>query len=145
VQGRFDKVAGTIHADPNNMKASGVSFTIQTDSVDTAVAPRDADLRSANFFDAAKNPEITFSSMRVSKRGKGYFAEGRLTMHGVTKPISFLFNAYGPIADPWKGTRIGIVSDPFVINREDFGMNADVPMVGSKVTVRISLEAVLDK
>ena len=145
VQGRFDKVAGTLHADPNNMDASSVTITIQTDSIDTAVAPRDADLRSPNFFDAAKNAEITFKSTRISKRGKGYLAEGRLTMHGVTKEVSIPFNQYGPITDPWKGTRIGIVADPVVINREDFGMNADVPMVGSKVNVRISLEATLDK
>jgi polyisoprenoid-binding protein YceI len=118
---------------------------MQADSIDTAVAPRDADLRSQNFFDAAKFPEITFTSTRIAKRGKGYVAEGRLTMHGVTKEVSIAFNLFGPITDPWKGTRIGIVADPLVLNREDFGMNADVPMVGSKVNVRISLEATLDK
>lgn len=145
VQGRFDKLEGTLHADPGNLSASSVDFTIQADSVDTNVPPRDADLRSANFFDVAVNPTITFKSTRIAKRGSGYVATGDLTMHGVTQSITIPFKAYGPITDPWKAQRIGIVSDPIVLDREAYGMKTDVPMVGSKVTVRISLEATLNK
>ena len=145
VQGRFDSTEGTLHADPDNLAASNVKFAIRAESVNTVVGPRDADLRSANFFDVKQFPEITFSSTRISKQGNGYLAEGNLSMHGVTRQISIPFKQFGPIVDPWKATRIGIVADPIVINRQDYGMNADVPAVGSEVTVRISLEAVLKK
>lgn len=145
VQGRFDKVSGNIVADPANLGRSSVNFSIETESVDTNVAPRDADLKSPNFFDAANNPAITFKSTKIVKRGAGYVATGELTLHGVTKLVSIPFKAYGPITDPWKAQRIGIVSDPIIVNREDYGMKFDVPLVGSKVEVRLSVEATLDK
>jgi len=145
VQGRFTKHTGHLQVDTGDLTKSSVEFTIQTDSVDTAVAPRDADLRSPNFFEVDKYPTIAFKSTKIRKSGKGYLADGDLTIHGVTKSISIPFKQYGPVKDPWGGTRIGVVADPIIVNREDFGMKFDVPMVGSKVTVRLSLEATLDK
>jgi polyisoprenoid-binding protein YceI len=145
VQGRFEKVSGHIQADVQDISKSKVNFTIQSDSVNTSVAPRDADLRSPNFFDAATYPEINFVSTHVKKRGSGFVAEGELTMHGVTKTIAIPFKMNGPIKDPWGGVRAGIVAESILINREDYGMKSDVPMVGSEVTVRISLEGTLDK
>jgi polyisoprenoid-binding protein YceI len=145
VQGRFEKVSGHIQADPKDLKNSKVNFTIQADSVNTSVPPRDADLRSPNFFNVASFPEINFVSTHIKKKGAGYIAEGDLTMHGVTKTVSIPFKQYGPIKDPWGGTRSGIIADPIVIDRQAYGMNFDVPMVGAEVTVRISLEGTLDK
>jgi polyisoprenoid-binding protein YceI len=145
VQGRFDKVSGHIQADPTALGNSKVTFTIQADSVDTNVAPRDADLKSGNFFDVANFPEINFVSTHVHKKGSEYVVDGDLTIHGVTKNVSIPFKTYGPIKDPWGATRSGIIADPIVINRDAFGMHNDVPMVGSEVTVRISLEGTLDK
>ncbi len=145
VQGRFDKLTGSLHADAKDAAKSNVNITIDASSIDTAVAPRDADLRSPNFFDTAKFPEITFASTSIKKHGKGYTADGNLTMKGVTKPVTIKFMLYGPIKDPRGNTRIGVVADPFVIHRADFGMTFDADTVSNDVTVRLSLEAVLNK
>jgi len=145
VQGRFSKPIGSLHADAKNVSNSSVKITIDASSVDTAVAPRDADLRSPNFFDVARYPQITFISTSISKRGRSYVALGNLTMHGVTKPVTIKFKAYGPIKDPWGNTRIGVLSEPLTIHRSDFGMTFDAPSVSDDVTIRLSLEATQDK
>lgn len=146
VQGRFAKVSGSIHTDATDPAKSNVNISIDAASVDTAVAPRDEDLRSPNFFDVQKFPTLEFKSTSITKKGNGYIAKGDLTLHGVTKKVSIPFKQYGPIKDPWGNQRIGVVSDPIVINRADYGMTFDAPpMVGNDVNVRISLEATLKK
>ena len=151
VQGRFIQKAGRLLVDPKNAGRSSVEFTVQTESVDTAVAPRDNHLRTPDFFDAAKYPEIKFRSTRIRKAGKGYLAEGDLTIKAVTKKVSIPFKAYGPITDPWGGTRVGFIADPITINRQDYGIAYDqklpngTPAVANEVTIRVALEATLDK
>ncbi|MGV3614558.1 MAG: YceI family protein [Fimbriimonas sp.] len=152
IQGRFNKHAGKLVVDAKNPAASSVEFTIQTESIDTAVAPRDNHLRSPDFFEVAKYPELTFKSTRIRKAGKGYVAEGDLTLKGVTKKISIPFQAYGPIADGQNGgQRIGIVAEPIKLNRRDYGINYGnnlpngKPAIDNEVTVKLALEATLDK
>jgi len=145
VQGRFSKLVGSLHADTRNIAKSGVKITIDAASIDTAVAPRDADLRSPNFFDVAKYPTVTFASTTVKKHKSGFLAVGDLTIKGVSKPVTIKFKAYGPIKDPWGNTRIGVVAEPLVIHRSDFGMTYDANTVSDDVTIRLSLEATLDK
>lgn len=151
VQGRFEKSSGAIIADPKNLNASSINFTVQADSVNTAVAPRDTHLKSDAFFDVAKYPTISFKSTNISKKGKGYVAQGLLTIKSVSKPITINFKAYGPITDPWGGTRVGFVADPVTINRQDYGVAYNdklpdgTPAVGNEATIKLSVEAVLDK
>lgn len=145
VQGRFSKLVGSLHADAKDIAKSSVNITIDASSIDTAVAPRDADLRSPNFFDVAKYPELTFASTSVRKNKSGFIAVGNLTIKGVTKPVTIRFKVYGPIKDPWGKTRIGVVAEPLVIHRSDFGMTYDADTVSDDVTIRLSLEATLDK
>lgn len=151
VQGRFSKNAGKIVIDEKNLGKSSVDVTIDTASVDTAVAPRDAHLRTGDFFDVEKYPSITFKSTSIKKQGKGYIAEGDLTIKATTKKVKIPFKAYGPITDPWKNTRVGFVSEPIVINRQDYGVAYNdklpdgTPAVANEVTIRLSLEATLDK
>ena len=150
VQGRFDTKSGLIVADPNDLSKSSVAFTAQVASIDTNVAPRDADLRSANYFDADKYPTLTFQSTQIRKSGDHYVAEGQLTIKDVTRPVSIPFRYYGPIQDPWHATRIGIVADPIVIHRDDFGVGSDAklpngsPELSNDVTVLLSAEATLN-
>ncbi|CAN5670595.1 YceI family protein [soil metagenome] len=151
VQGRFEKVSGKLSGDPKKPEGGSVEFTIQADSVNTAVTPRDNHLKSPAFFDAAKYPTITFKSTKIRKAGKGYVAEGQLTMKETTKPISIPFKLYGPITDPWGGTRVGVVAEPITVNRQDYGIAYNdklpdgTPAVANEVTIRLSMEAVQDK
>jgi len=150
VQGRFTKFTGHIVAN-KAVDGSSVEFTIQTDSVDTAVPPRDADLRSANFFDVANYPEMVYKSSSIRKSHGGYVADGTLTLKGVSKPVAIPFKVFGPIKDFQGKQRIGILADPITIKRSDFGMAYDLKMpdgsegVGDAVTIRLSVEATQDK
>lgn len=148
VDGRFGEFTGTVTGDPKKPETASVAFTIKAASIDTRVEKRDAHLRSADFFDAEKYPEITFKSTRItSKGGDAYDVAGVLTMHGVSKevvlPVSFL----GEIKDPWGKTRAGF-SLALTLNRKDFGINWNKTldqgglMLGDDVDVTIDLEAV---
>jgi len=145
VQGRFSKMSGSLQVDLTDLTKSSVKITALTNSIDTAVVPRDADLRSANFFNVEKFPELTFTSTEIRKVDAGYVAVGDLTIKGVTKSVSIPFKQYGPINDPWGNSRIGVVSDPIVIHRAEFGITADADSVSDDVNVRLSLEATLNK
>jgi len=148
IQGRFTKVSGNVEVDPQNLDRSHVDVTIDTSSVDTAVAPRDAHLRTADFFDVEKYPTITFKSTKIRKRNKGYIADGNLTIKNVTKPVSIRFKAYGPIKGEGDQLRGGIIAEPLVINRLDYGVgdNSKLPngdeAIGSEITIHLSAEAV---
>lgn len=151
VQGRFNEVSGKLVVDPKDLGKSSVTFRIGTASVDTAVAPRDAHLKTKDFFDVATYPEIVFASTKIAKKGKGYVATGNLTIHGVTKEIQIPFKATGPMDTGPTGVRVGIVSEPFQLNRLDFGVGDSTKMpngamaLSPEVNVRLSLEASLDK
>jgi len=145
VQGRFSKLVGSLHVDSKHIANTSVKITVNASSVDTAVAPRDADLRSPNFFDVVKYPEITFVSTSMKKHGSSFTAVGNLTIKGVTRPVTIRFMPHGPIKDPWGNTRIGMIAEPLVIHRSDFGMTYDADTVSDDVTIRLSLEATLDK
>src|SRR5437660_1620464 len=86
VKGKFKQFAGTVVMDNDAVKEA--NGTIQTASIDTGNAQRDNDLKSANFFDAAQYPTITFKSKRVERKGDETMLIGDYTMHGVTKEIS---------------------------------------------------------
>jgi polyisoprenoid-binding protein YceI len=148
VRGRFDDVAGTIVADAEHPEKSSVSVTIQTAGINTNVKMRDDDLRSANYFDAAKYPQITFQSTKIEKgKNGGFIADGDLTIHGVTKTVALPFHVSGPIKDPFGGTRFGLETEVH-INRLDYGVGngqtiADGDFAeGKDVDVVISVEAV---
>ena len=89
VKGRFTRFSGTIEVDRDHPEQSSVIATIQVASIDTAIAKRDEHLRSDEFFNVAKFPEITFKRHRVKQTGANTGEiEGDLTMHGVTRPIT---------------------------------------------------------
>ena len=86
VSGGFNDFDGTIVADFNNLDSSSVEFTIQAASIDTKNEKRDGHLRSADFFDVEKYPEIIFKSSKITKiDGDSFAVLGALTMHGVSK------------------------------------------------------------
>ena len=123
VPGFFRDFTGKVNYDAADPSKSTVEFTAKVTSVDTGVAPRDNHLRTADFFDVEKFPELTFKSTKVEKKGKGWIVSGDLTMRGVTKPVSIPFDITGFLPGGERaGAKIGI-SGETIINRRDFGVN----------------------
>ena len=143
--GMFRDFDGNITIDRANPAQSGVEFTIQAKSIDTGNTNRDEHLRSADFFDVAKYPTISFKSTAVAKKSENEFAvTGDLTMHGVTKrvtlPVTFL--GFGRTA---RGEKAGFEIET-TVNRKDFGivwnktLDEGGLLLGEDVKVTINLE-----
>ncbi len=147
VHGHFREFAVQAWVDENDPSKCRVEAVIKTASIDTGNEKRDAHLRSADFFDAAKYPETTFKSSKVVKSGDGYLLTGILSMHGVSKELSFPFSVTGKITDPW-GKQRGAVEATTTLDRKEYGISWNTVldkgalMVGNEVTVQINLEAV---
>jgi polyisoprenoid-binding protein YceI len=147
-RGRFNEFSGTVNLDAKNLTGSTVDFTIKAASIDTNAPDRDKHLRSADFFDTDKFPEITFKSKSIKTTGKDTYAvTGTLTMHGVSKEITLPVSYLGQAKDPWGGTRAGFEAET-TLNRKDFGIvwnkavdNGGV-LLGDDVKVSINLETV---
>ena len=139
VEGRFKSFDGTIWLDRQNPAAARVELTIQAASIDTAVENRDNDLRSANYFDVAKYPTITFKSTKVEPKGNDqYDVTGEFSMHGVTKTIKVPVKHLG--FAPGKTEKAGFeVTLP--LNRKDYGITSGGPIVGDEVEINIQVEA----
>ena len=146
VKGSFSGLTGTLIENTVDRTLSSIEASVPVTTVSTGDAQRDGHLKSADFFDAEKFPDMTFKSTRVEHKGEAEYAvTGDLTIHGVTKPVTFAVE--GPTApgkDPWGNTRIGI-SATAKINRKDFGLawNAALETGGFLVgeDVHLALEA----
>jgi polyisoprenoid-binding protein YceI len=148
VEGRFKDFKGTVHFDDKDVTKSSVEFTAKVESIDTGVEPRDKHLRTADFFDVAKFPEMSFKSTRVERQGKDkYVLHGDFTLKGVTKQVSLPFAVTGAIKDPWGNTRFGVQAQT-KIDRRDYGITWGKALenggldVGNEVTIELQLEAV---
>jgi len=144
VIGQFTKVDGKFTLDEKNPGKSSVELTIDADSVSTNNAKRDEHLRSPDFFNVKQFPKITFKSKSVKKTdGNHYEVAGDLTMHGVTKPVSFSFNHMGTGADPMGKVRAG-GELMFKVKRSDFGMNfmAGPKAISDEIEVMVDVEGV---
>lgn len=123
VKGSFSSLTGTLTEHPADATLSSVEASVDVATLTTGDAQRDGHLKSADFFDVEKYPAMTFKSKEVKRKGEGEYAvTGELTLHGVTRPVTFAVE--GPSApgkDPWGNTRIGL-SATTKINRKDFGL-----------------------
>ena len=99
-----------------------VTFVGKLASINTGNEQRDTHLRSADFFDADKNSEVTFKSTSYKRDGNDIKLTGNLTLHGVTKPITLDVEFGGIQKDPWGNTKAGFTISG-KINRKDFGLN----------------------
>jgi polyisoprenoid-binding protein YceI len=140
VQGEFTKITGTVMLDDTDITKSTVNVTIDVGSVDTRVSRRDDDLKSPNFFDAAKFPSITFQSTKITKAGDGKLTvTGNLTIKDVTKEITL--DVSGPSAPiTAMGSQRRGLSATTKINRQDFHVSADPGMVGDDIAIQIDCE-----
>jgi polyisoprenoid-binding protein YceI len=145
VSGRFRDFAGVIRYDKENPAASSVEFSVKAASIDTASNDRDEDLRSKNFFEVAKYPTLSFTSTRVvPKDADTLEVTGNLTMHGVTREITFPVRLLGTVSVPG-GEKAGFET-AFTVNRKEFGINWNNildsgPVLGDEVRVSIEVEA----
>jgi len=145
VKGHFDQFAGSLVLDQGALQQA--SATIQVKSINTGIEKRDNHLRTADFFEATKYPEITFKSRRVEKSGDQTILIGDFTMRGVTKELRLPVTVNGPIKDPQGNSRIGLEAKT-TVNRKDYGMKFNAVMetgslmVGDEVTIEINAEAV---
>jgi polyisoprenoid-binding protein YceI len=149
VRGQFKSVTGTVVWDDQDISKSTVDVTIDANTVDTSEPKRDADLKSANFFDVAHYPTITFKSKKIEPVSAGKMKiTGHLTIHGVTKEVVLnVEGPTGPVKDPWGNTRVA-ASTTTRINRQDFGIKWDNKMdngglvVSNDVDITIDLEMI---
>lgn len=144
VRGTFGVKSATIVAPENPLEAS-VTASVDVASVDTKDEGRDAHLRSADFFDAEQFPTLDFVSTGVRAEGGDFLVDGDLTIHGITKPVTFEVEFGGFGTDPWGNYKAGATAKT-VINREDFGLvwNAALEtggvLVGKDVTITLDLQ-----
>jgi polyisoprenoid-binding protein YceI len=148
VKGRFADVSGTLIGDETNPENASIDITIPVGGIDTHESQRDAHLRSADFFDAERHPDITFRSTRIDRAGSDtYTVTGDLTIRGVSRPITLTVHAGGRGRDPWGGERVGYTATTR-INRKDFGLNWNQALetggvlVGDQVAISVELELV---
>lgn len=151
VQGRFDKFQGTVTFDPEAPTSAKVEGSIEAASINTHHAKRDQHLRSKDFFDVEKYPQIIFRSTGVSdvdavkKTGK---LNGVLSMHGVEKPIVLDVAFLGEGKDPWGNRRSGFTATT-TLARKDFGINWNETLdtggvlLGEEVQIQIQAEGLV--
>jgi polyisoprenoid-binding protein YceI len=147
VRGNFKDFQGTILYDPTDVTKSSAEVTIKTASIDTDNTQRDNHLRSPDFFDAEKFPEITFKSKSVEKKGDGYVLNGTLSLRGVSKDVGIPFEILGTVKDPMGNTRLGAHGE-LSVNRMDYGvswsksLDAGGLVVSEEVKISLDIEAI---
>jgi polyisoprenoid-binding protein YceI len=150
VHGQFGKTTGTIQFDEQDPTKSKAEATIDVTTINTQNDKRDADLKSAGFFDAANHPTMTFKSTKVEKVGDGKFkVTGDLTIRGNTKPVTLDVTASQAVKG-MQGELRRAFSASGRINRQDFGLTYSKtieagPIVGDNVDLLIEVEAVKEK
>jgi polyisoprenoid-binding protein YceI len=146
VRGEFKTFEGKVEvAEDGSVSASG---TVDTASVDTAEADRDTHLRSADFFDVEKYPQITFQSTAIEPVDEDTFEiVGDLTLHGVTKPVTLTAEVTGTEDDPWGNQRVGLEVTGS-LSRGDYEMKFNQALgsgnvlVSDKVKIAVDISAV---
>ena len=129
VKGSFTNFTAEMRAEDDTFKNAKITATIQTDSVNTNSADRDAHLKGEDFFNVEANPQITFETDSLNNE-----ITGHLTMNGVTKPIQLDVDFGGINVDPWGQTKAGF-SFEGKIKRSDFGLNWNAALEAGGVMV----------
>jgi polyisoprenoid-binding protein YceI len=142
VRGKFNDFTVEIVYDDKDMTKSTVRAVIKAGSIDTGIERRDAHLRTADFFDAEKFPEITFQSTRVEKKGQDFIAHGTFTMHGISKEIALPFTINGVSKATDGKTTLGATAR-LTVNRRDYGINFSRPdnptFLGDMVEIELNV------
>ena len=147
VRGQFNKVSGMITFDPDNVSESTVNVEIDASAIYTGIPKRDDHLRSPDFLDVEKFSHILFKSASVIGAGNNRLRiTGQLTIHGITKKITFEADCSGPEKSPYGEISRGFTAN-FSINRENYDIMWNVPlesggvMVGREILIILEIEA----
>ena len=148
VRGRFEAVDGSLQFDPDgDLGDAGVRVTIDAASIDTGQEDRDEHLRSADFLDVEKYPELTFASASVEAgRDDEFTVTGDLTIHGVTREVELDAELSGVAPDPWGNQRVAF-SASTTIDRRDFDLTWNQALetggvlVGHEVKISLEVQA----
>ncbi|HYA87083.1 MAG TPA: YceI family protein [Nitrospirota bacterium] len=145
VKGNFERYSGVVEINDKDITKSKVEVTIDVNSVNTNVKKRDDHLRSADFFDVAKYPTMTFVSKKVAVEGPDKLkVTGDFTLHGVTKEVVLdLEGPTGESKDPWGNTRKGATATT-KINRKDYGLTWNKALETGGVLVGDEVELTLE-
>lgn len=144
VHGGFEKLSGKLNYDPAQLGKSSIEVVIEAASVNTRESQRDAHLKSADFFDVEKYPQITFKSVSVEKAGEDLKVVGDLTIHGVTKQVTLQMESPSEeLKDPWGNTKMA-VSGTTKIKRKDFGLAWNAALEAGGVLVGDDVNITLD-
>ena len=147
VKGRITDIEGIIYTDEKDLKNSSVEATLKAVSLDTRTDQRDQHLRSADFLDVEKFPEIRFRSTRIQGDKQSFKLTGDLTIRDVTKPITLDVEFEGETKDPWGGQRLGFSANG-KIDRREFGLTwnqaleAGGVVVGNDIKINLEVQAV---
>ncbi len=148
VRGRFDDFEGSIQLHEEKPELSSVEFTIKAASIDTNEKDRDTHLRSADFFDVEKFPELRFRSTRIERiEAARYRVTGELTIRDVSREVSLDVEYGGRAKDPWGNERVGFVAKT-ALDRKEFGLGwnqvleAGGVLVGDRVELELEVQAV---
>ncbi|MGY4649193.1 YceI family protein [Mycobacterium sp. URHB0021] len=145
VRGTFDQFSGAIVVAEDGTPS--VTADIAVDSINTGNEQRDAHVKSADYFEAETHPTATFRSTGVRADGDDYVVDGEFTLRGITKPVSLALEFNGVNPGMGHGEVAGFEAS-VVLNRKDFGIDADIPLetggvvVGEKVTITLQIEAI---
>lgn len=151
VRGQFLDFTGEVVFEPASPEKSKFDFTIKIDSIDTKIGKRDTHLRSPEFFDAEKYPEITFRSTRVTKADDNiYNVDGKLTIKDVTKEVALVFNYHGQKENPLQpGEVVSGLDARLIIDRLAYSVGDGkfyrMGVVGKDVDILVTLELLRDK
>ncbi len=144
-KGAFDKVTGTANIDDKDFAKSQFSVIIDVNSINTRNAQRDGHLRSAEFFDVAKFPNLTFKSTKIVATGGGKFdVTGDLTLHGVTKPVTLSVDSVTPATKTPFGTTVRGLQATGKINRKEFGLTWNKALEAGGVAVSEDVKLEID-
>lgn len=147
VKGRITDIEGTIHSDEQDPQNSSVEAVLKAASLDTRTDQRDQHLRSADFLDVEKFPEIKFRSTRIQGDKKSFKLTGDLTIRDITRPITLDVEFEGRNRDPWGGERVGF-SAKGKIDRREFGLTWNQALetggvvVGNDIKINLEVEAI---
>ena len=151
VRGRFAKFSGTLALDDGDLGRSSVEVAIDAASIDTGTPQRDAHLKSPDFLDAERFPELRFKSTRVEKVGQAgddrYRVVGNLTIRDVTREVALDVEYGGRAKDPWGNERAGFIAKTS-IDRREFGLQwnqvleAGGVLVGDRIDIDLEVQGV---